>query len=251
MFFYICILLNAIILTLDRVNIPKKESRFIDLTNFILVLIFSLENLLHIIGAGIKEFSKSYFNVFDCIIVYISLINSITKEVRNKDISDNITTILRMFRILRMFKLFEKRQFFRVILESIRISVFRMVDYILVFLIFLYMFTLLGYSLFHLGLKENAYNYRTFISSLISTFRIIIGDRWQIIFYSCFNEKNISNFAIYIYFISIMFFGHIVLNNIFLAYLVENFIKTKRILEKNVNVKNFMLNLCYTVLNFY
>ena len=251
MFFYICILLYAIILTLDRVNIPKKESRFIDLTNFILVLIFSLENLLHIIGAGIKEFSKSYFNVFDCVIVYISLINSITKEVRNKDVSENVTTILRMFRILRMFKLFEKRQFFRVILESIRISVFRMVDYILVFLIFLYMFTLLGYSLFHLGLKDNAYNYRTFISSLISTFRIIIGDRWQIIFYSCFNEKNISNFAIYIYFISIMFFGHIVLNNIFLAYLVENFIKTKRILEKNVNVKNFMLNLCYQVSDFH
>ena len=113
------------------------------------------------------------------------------------------------------------------------------------------MFTLLGYSFFHDGLQNDIYNFSTFISSLITTFRIIIGDRWQDIFYNCYNSNNISNVTTYLYFISIMFFGHIVLMNIFLAYLVENFIKTKRILEKNVNVRNFILNINYEVSSFH
>ena len=247
MFFYLCILLNAGILTLDRVDITKKENQFLNTSNFILVIIFTFENILNIIGIGIKEFKKSYFNVFDFSVVLITLINSIIKEIRKKDISSNVTAILRMLRTLRIFKVFEKRQFFRVILESIKITVLRMVDYILVFLIFLYMFTLLGYSFFHNGLQNDIYNFRNFISSLITTFRIIIGDRWQEIFYNCYISNNISNFATYLYFVSILFFGHIILMNIFLAYLVENFIKTKRVLEQNVNVRNFILNINYDV----
>ena len=246
-FFYLCILLNAVILTLDRVDITKEENNFLNLSNFILVIIFTLENCLNIIGIGIKEFKKSYYNVFDFTIVIITLINSIIKEIRNKDLSENVTAILRMLRTLRIFKLFEKRQFFRVILESVRITVLRMVDYILVFLIFLYMFTLLGYSFFHNGLENDIYHFRNFLSSLITTFRIIIGDRWQEIFYNCYISNDITNIATYLYFISSMFFGHIILMNIFLAYLVENFIKTKRFLEQNVNVRNFILNINYDV----
>ena len=57
-FFYLCILLNAVILTLDRVDITKEENNFLNLSNFILVIIFTLENCLNIIGIGIKEFKK-------------------------------------------------------------------------------------------------------------------------------------------------------------------------------------------------
>ena len=247
MFFYFCIILNTIILSLDRVDISEEEINKIDTINLILAIIFSIENLIHVIGAGINDFMKSKYNIIDFVIVFLSLINGIYRKIHNKDVSKYLTLFFRIFRIIRMLKLFEKREFFTVIVESIKISVIRMADYILVFLIFLYMFTLLGYSFFHEEYDNKVYNFKNFSSSLITTFSIIIGDRWQLIFYQNYMSKKVSNFATYIYFICILFFGHIILINIFLAYLVENFIRTKRILEKNVNVKQFIMNIYFQV----
>jgi len=247
MFFYFCIILNTIILALDRVDISEKEINRIDSINLILVIIFSIENLIHVIGAGINDFMKSKYNIIDFVIVFLTLINGIYKKIKNQDVSKYLTLFFRIFRIIRMLKLFEKREFFLVIVESVKITVIRLADYILVFLIFLYMFTLLGYSFFHNENNNNIYNFKNFGSSLITTFSIIIGDRWQLIFYQNYVSTKVSNLATYIYFICILFFGHIILINIFLAYLVENFIRTKKILEKNVNVKKFIMNLYYQV----
>lgn len=244
MFFYFCIILNSIILMLDRVDVPASESHVLESINSILVCLFAFEMVLLIFGVGVVTFVKDVMNIFDCLIVLISLIELIVKQAK-KNSSNSIASIFRMLRVFRIFKLFRKYQNFQIIMESILHTVKRMVDYLLVFIIFIYMYTLLGYSCFHDTISDKVFNFDSFISSFVSVFHIIIGDHWYDVFFSTQLSEKANIVVSYLYFITLIFLGHITMLNIFLAYLINNFQHAKQHSEKNLTVKNYASTLMY------
>ena len=120
-------------------------------------------------------------------------------------------------------------------MESIIQTAYRMLDFIFVFIIILYMYALLGYSLFNNSLKMNRngqynakkssyeYNFDSFLNSLLSVFLIIIGDHWNDIFYQCYRSSRNNDYVVLIYFLTLVSFGQIILMNVFLAYLIDSF----------------------------
>ena len=119
------------------------------------------------------------------------------------------------------------------------------------------MYTLLGFSFFNDSLKfnddtfsaksnSNFYNFDNFPNSLVSVFMIIIGDHWYDLFYECYRSDKNNFIVVIIYFITLVLFGQITLMNIFLAYLIDNFQSARAHLEKNVNVRNYILYNIYT-----
>ena len=139
-------------------------------------------------------------------------------------------------------------------MESIKRTCNRMLDFFVLFIIILYMYSLLGYSLFHNSLRfslngeysakrrSSKFNFDTFTQSLLSTFLIIIGDHWEDVFYQCYKSTYNNKFAVLAYFLTLVIFGQIILMNIFLSYLIDNFEKSCWELERNVYVRKIYLS---------
>ena len=79
-FFYFCILINSIILGLERVNMSNLENKIIEKVNIVLVAIFTLEMFLLIVGYGFNKFIRDAMSVWDCLIVIVSIIEIGLKE---------------------------------------------------------------------------------------------------------------------------------------------------------------------------
>lgn len=59
----------------------------------------------NMIGLGLSDYFKDGFNIFDCIIVIFSLIDLAVFLSSDGDNSNGFITVLRGFRLLRIFKL--------------------------------------------------------------------------------------------------------------------------------------------------
>ena len=70
----ICILLNAVVLAMDRYPQSLSEDNLLNEFNLACFSVFGLELVLKIIGLGVVYYFKDKFNWFDSIVVFISII---------------------------------------------------------------------------------------------------------------------------------------------------------------------------------
>ena len=70
-------------------------------------------------------------------------------------------------------------------------------------------------------------NFDTLEDAFITTFQLIIGERWVEVFYDCWRARGVSISVAY--FVGIVFFGNIIMMNLFLAMLLGNFEKASLI----------------------
>ena len=116
-------------------------------------------------------------------------------------------------------------------------------NFLALLLIFMYVYSLLGMQLFAGRLKFDEHgqkiqvevtdksqldaliiprsNFDKISHSCITVFQIMIGERWNEIFYDCW--RGSSELLASVYFISLIFFGNIIMMNLFLAMLIGNF----------------------------
>lgn len=64
-------------------------------------------------------------------------------------------------------------------------------------------------------------NFDNILNSCMTVFQILIGERWNEIFYDCW--RGSSSLSASGYFITLIFFGNIIMMNLFLAMLIGNF----------------------------
>ena len=67
--------------------------------NVVFTIIFAVEMVIKLFGFGIKKYMSDYFNVFDCVIVCISVLE-LCLQSENSGLS-----VLRAFRLARVFKI--------------------------------------------------------------------------------------------------------------------------------------------------
>jgi hypothetical protein len=97
-FIIVLILINTIFMAIDHYEIHEDLNYALNLGNSIMTCLFGVEMILKIIGLGPKAYVRDGFNDFDAIIVIIGLLEF--ANVGNKAI-----TVLRTFRLLRIFKI--------------------------------------------------------------------------------------------------------------------------------------------------
>ena len=72
--FLVLTLGNTIVLGLDRVGLPEFEDQLYHLLNRVLTYCFLTELLIKLIGLGFKAYTRDYFNIFDALLVMITLV---------------------------------------------------------------------------------------------------------------------------------------------------------------------------------
>jgi len=69
-----CILINTIVLSLDRYPIQKNEEMVYDYINTAATFIFICEMIIKIFGLGLKTYLSDNMNLFDGLVCIISLV---------------------------------------------------------------------------------------------------------------------------------------------------------------------------------
>ena len=101
--------------------------------------------IMNMIGLGLTEYFGDGFNVFDCIIVVISIIDLIISFSQEEgESSSGFITVLRGFRLLRIFKLVKSWTTLQQLLKTIIGSLGAISNLAVLSLLFLFVYSLIG-----------------------------------------------------------------------------------------------------------
>ena len=240
-FILLMIVFNTILLAFDRYPEPPQSQQdlFADF-NIAFIAIFGLEVVIKLVALGIKDFVRDKFNMFDALVVVISLV-----EVSLSGSSS--LSALRSFRLFRIFKIFRVGDL-RILFESVILTIYGMGYYAILVFLFMYIFTLLGMQLFAGNLAfgdDSLYNpngvvprenFDSFWEAFLTAFMMMIGDGWNNIMYNGMLSQG--NFA-GIYHCLFYAFGSIIMINLFLAILLGNFDDSRQFISKQSAFNEF------------
>ena len=241
-FFVVMIAINTCIMASEYYGMSDFHVSLINYFNSCLTFCFSIELILKFTGLGAKDYLNSIGNIFDGILVIIGYVE-IGTLIQNRPLSKQ--NMLRMVRVLRVFKLARKWQGLKVILQKL-INSTRSICYLgLITFITIFVYTLLGKRLFE-GKLDDGFgnvpraNFNNFWWAFVTVFNLVTGENWNTIFY---NTIGPNGWVYSIYFISLIVIGGYILLNLFIAILLEQFDDHSQIPKEsnNIDLENTIL----------
>jgi len=229
------IMFNTLVLSLDKYpEFDDDTVGFLAVVNTVFTVIFTVEVVLKLIGLGVRGYAADKFNLFDALIVMISIAEMFAAE-------GGPLSALRAFRLFRIFKLFRAGDL-RTLLDSIAFTVVTIKDYTILLALFIYVFALLGMSFFAGKAKFDEdgasdlehgesprVNFDTLKWAALSVFEVMIGENWNAVMYD--HMRAVGDGAC-IYFIALVILGTIIMLNLFLAILLGNFDRARSFGDK-------------------
>ena len=106
MFIFTCIILNTVCLALSWYGRPDSVSFVLNLLNYIFTFIYTGEFIIKLIALK-KQYFNDGWNNFDFVIVVSAWVGIFLLHIFNIDVGP-VTTIVRSFRVSRIFKLIGK-----------------------------------------------------------------------------------------------------------------------------------------------
>ncbi len=228
-FIMLCIILNCITMAMEYHGMSKTYRDILYYFNLIFVIIFSFEAAMKIIALTWKVYWKDSWNKFDFILVILSYPGYIV----DTGVGLNV---IRLFRIGRIFRLVKQAKELQKLFDTLvdasgalgNISVFLFSIFFIYSILAVYLFGEISYSVG--GLHEHA-NFEYFGIALLTLFRVSTGDGWHELPNGCMVQEPFcsggatcgNEILSSIYFNSFMIIGSLVMINLFIAVILENF----------------------------
>lgn len=221
LFILLCILINTLFMALDNDDVDEQMRRLFEQGNYFFTATFVVEALMKIIALSPKFYFREGFNVFDAIIVGLSLLELGLEGVYG-------LSVLRTFRLLRVFRLARSWPTMNVLISICGHAISDLGNLTFVLAIIVFIFAVMGMQLF--GNKYTAtsftdgvvprWNFNDFMHSFMIVFRILCAE-WIEPLWDCMNAapKEIC----IPFFITAVIIGNLVLLNLFLALLLASF----------------------------
>jgi len=208
------IILNAILIGATTYDLDPLFLDTIHLLDYAITIFFVIEILIRFIGEKNKaEFFKSGWNIFDTIIVAISLI-----PIPNNS-SYLVLRLLRIFRVLRLISVIpELKKIIEAILESIR----RVFFVSLLLFIILYIYATMGSILFA---DNDPSRWGDLGISLITLFQVLTLSSWETVML----PMQAIYWWAWVYFFSFIVVCGITILNLVIAILVDVVINQKKL----------------------
>ena len=206
------IILNAILIGATTYKLDPLFLETIHFLDYVITIFFVIEILIRFIGEPIKSnFFKDGWNIFDTIIVTISLI-----PIPNNS-SFLVLRLLRVFRVLRLISVIpELKQIIEAILQSIK----RVFFVSLLLFIILYIYATMGAILFS---EDEPSRWGDLGISLITLFQVLTLSSWETVMLPL---QEIYWWT-WIYFFSFIIICTITILNLVIAILVDVVIQKK------------------------
>jgi voltage-dependent calcium channel L type alpha-1D len=146
-FIFVLIIANTATLASYHFDQSDLQTRVLELFNEFFTWTFFLEMILKIIGLGWENYRQDKYNVFDAVIVIISLVDWTISKIPNLDAGSALNAF-RALRLLRMLKLSKSWQALADILRKTAKSMQEILSFSVLLFLFMYIFALLGMELF-------------------------------------------------------------------------------------------------------
>eukprot|EP00794_Sanderia_malayensis_P016019 gene16019-17636_t len=224
----VMVFLNTVIVATNHYKQPLWLTMFQDYSEIVFVVIFTAEMLLKFYGLGPSHYFHSMFNVFDCVVVSLSILELLINRWFNEF---NLgLSVMRSLRLLRIFKVTKYWSSLRNLISSLMNGMKSILSLMFLLFLFIVISALLGMQLFGGKFaKFDEYprtNFDTFADSLLAVFQIMTGEDWNAVMYNGMNAyggpKNVAGILFSLYFVFLVIFGNYTLLNVFLAIAVDN-----------------------------
>jgi len=216
----LCIVANTISLSIEHYGMDAALREGLSTANAVFAIIFAVEMAMKLLGLGISGYVAERFNIFDGVIVVISLVELGVG-------GDGAFAAFRTVRIARVLKIAKYLESMRMIAEVVRQSLESFSYIALLLLLFCFIYSVLGMQLFG-GIFDSRpadeyprNNFDDLYSAFVTVFQILAGEAWNEIMYDVIGATGQPAAAMY--FISWVILGQFILLNLFLAVLLDNF----------------------------
>ncbi|XP_042693435.1 sodium channel protein type 4 subunit alpha [Centrocercus urophasianus] len=220
----ICIVLNTLFMAMEHYPMTEEFENVLTVGNLVFTGIFTAEMVLKLIALDPYEYFQQGWNIFDSIIVTLSLVELGLANVQG-------LSVLRSFRLLRVFKLAKSWPTLNMLIKIIGNSVGALGNLTLVLAIIVFIFAVVGMQLFGKSYMECVCKISTdctlprwhmhdFFHSFLIVFRILCGE-WIETMWDCMEVAGQT--MCLIVFMMVMVIGNLVVLNLFLALLLSSF----------------------------
>nr|XP_046232646.1 voltage-dependent T-type calcium channel subunit alpha-1G isoform X2 [Scatophagus argus] len=217
----IAILINTLSMGIEYHEQPAELTNALEISNIVFTSLFSLEMLLKVLVYGPFGYIKNPYNIFDGIIVVISVWEIVGQQ-------DGGLSVLRTFRLMRVLKLVRFMPALQRQLVVLMKTMDNVATFCMLLMLFIFIFSILGMHLF--GCKfgserdgdtlPDRKNFDSLLWAIVTVFQILTQEDWNKVLY---NGMASTSPAAALYFIALMTFGNYVLFNLLVAILVEGF----------------------------
>ncbi|XP_034184264.1 sodium voltage-gated channel paralytic isoform X2 [Osmia lignaria lignaria] len=222
LFITLCIVVNTLFMALDHHDMDKDMERVLKTGNYFFTATFGIEATLKLIAMSPKYYFQEGWNIFDFIIVALSLLELGLEGVQG-------LSVLRSFRLLRVFKLAKSWPTLNLLISIMGRTVGALGNLTFVLCIIIFIFAVMGMQLFGKNYTDHVdrfpdgdlprWNFTDFMHSFMIVFRVLCGE-WIESMWDCMLVGDVSCIP---FFLATVVIGNLVVLNLFLALLLSNF----------------------------
>ncbi|XP_045484121.1 sodium channel protein para isoform X30 [Pieris rapae] len=222
LFITLCIVVNTLFMALDHHDMDKDMERALKSGNYFFTATFGIEAMLKLIAMSPKYYFQEGWNIFDFIIVALSLLELGLEGVQG-------LSVLRSFRLLRVFKLAKSWPTLNLLISIMGRTMGALGNLTFVLCIIIFIFAVMGMQLFGKNYVDYVdrfpggelprWNFTDFMHSFMIVFRVLCGE-WIESMWDCMLVGDVSCIP---FFLATVVIGNLVVLNLFLALLLSNF----------------------------
>ncbi|XP_003794518.1 sodium channel protein type 11 subunit alpha [Otolemur garnettii] len=231
------IILNMVIMMAESYNLTEDTKTILDNLNRAFVVIFTIECLIKIFALRQYYFINGW-NLFDCVVVVLSIVSTIVSELEQKLINfpPTLFRIVRLARIGRILRLVRAARGIRTLLFALMMSLPSLFNIGLLLFLVMFIYAILGMNYFSKVKPESGiddiFNFRTFGSSMLCLFQITTSAGWDALLKPMLSEKSCNSSSencrhlraiATTYFVSYIIISFLIVVNMYIAVILENF----------------------------
>ncbi|XP_066173568.1 sodium channel protein type 5 subunit alpha-like [Sylvia atricapilla] len=219
----VCIVMNTLFMALEHNNMSSAFKFTLKIGNLVFTGIFTAEMILKIIALDPYYYFQQPWNIFDSVIVTLSLVElGFPRRRSGKEKGKGGTlSVLRSFRLLRVFKLAKSWPTLNTLIKIICNSLGALSNLTLVLAIIIFIFAIVGVQLFGRNYAHNCtklskgcgvrWHMKDFFHSFLVVFRILCGE-WIETMWDCMVVAEPS--LCLVVFLLVMVIGNLVLDSV-------------------------------------
>lgn len=235
----IFILLNMVCMMAESHHQPPATASILDHLNMAFVVIFTFECLIKIFALRQYYFTNGW-NLFDCVVVVLSIVSTLVSTLEKHDtlpFPPTLFRIVRLARIGRILRLVRAARGIRTLLFALMMSLPSLFNIGLLLFLVMFIYAIFGMKFFSDVTSEDGiddiFNFQTFVGSMLCLFQITTSAGWDSLLNPMLRSdaapcdpksQNCYRSTIAIaYFVSYIIISFLIVVNMYIAVILENF----------------------------